>query len=83
MSRHPPFAMPADIIVGESIDAYTKRKNASLVENRIKQEWLADAHPELPQLLFAWVMSPMGGERVLAWEAVERYLVANLKDTPA
>jgi len=82
MSRYPPFAMPADIMCGESIDAYTKRKNVDLVENRIKQGWLSEAHPDLCLTLMAWVMAPMGAERANTWEVLERYLVANLKDTP-
>lgn len=81
MSRHPPFAMPADLIVGESLDAYHKRKAATLVQDRVNSGWFQRNHSALGTLLLKWERAPHNSEAgVQAWDAVERYLVEHLKD---
>ena len=50
------------------------------VEERIKNEWLADNHPELLSLLVAWSKQELfSSSRIAAWGDVERYLVEHLK----
>lgn len=73
--------MPLDMLEGETVAACVARKNAALVEKRIEHDWLSAAHPDLLPLLAAWERSE--GLDTEAWRAVERYLVANLKDDPA
>lgn len=75
--------IPLDMREGETVAAYVSRKNAALIENRIKHEWLNAVHPDLLTALYAWVTSSQGEERSTSWVPVERYLVANLKDDPA
>ncbi len=75
--------IPLDMREGETVAGYVARKNAALIENRIKHEWLNAVHPDLLSALLAWGTASPGEERAASWVPVERYLVANLKDDPA
>lgn len=74
--------IPLDMLEGETVAAYVARKNAALIENRVRQGWLGTAHPRLLLQLHDWATAPEGAARDRALDRVERYLVANLKDNP-